>query len=301
VGRATLAIGSVALCLGVAGHAATPLPETLDVQAMALAAGDFDGGAKIASQGFQSASAPVVAVYERSFRPGARLAGKRLLVAQSVVSIFADDHTAAAVFESIRATLATSSGRRAFAKAILGGRNLKGVSITVERPVMLRLGQGAFRLSIPGRVSTSLGRIRLDFALTVLRVDRALGLVGLAGYPATRLTGAPAVRATTKLAQHFQVGFTVRNLAPPNVVGTPQQKQTLTADSGRWAGAPSVFTYQWNRCDTAGTSCAAIPGATGQTYVLGAQDSATRLAVSVKAANSVSSFSMTSSATPLVP
>jgi hypothetical protein len=301
VGRVTLAIGAVALCLGVAGHAATPLPEGLDLQALTLGPGDFDGGAKIEAQGYQSASPPVVAAYERSFRPGARLAGKRLLFAQSSVSIFADDHTAAAAFESIRATLATSSGRRAFAKAILGGRKVKGVSITVERPVMLRLGQGAFRLSIPGRVNTSLGRIRLDFALTVLRVDRALGLVGLAGYPATRLTGAPAVRATTKLAQHFQVGFTIRNLAPPNVVGIPRQAQTLTADPGRWAGAPSGFTYQWNHCDAAGTTCAAIPGATGQTYVLGAQDSSTRLTVSVKAANSVSSLSMASSATPLVP
>ena len=34
------------------------------------------------------------------------------------------------------------------------------------------------------------------------------------------------------------------------------------------AGAPSGFTYQWQRCDAAGTSCQPIAGAVGASYVL---------------------------------
>ena len=299
--RTTLAIASASLCLAVVADAATPLPDGLDLQAMALAPADFDGGARVESEGFQSASPPVVAVYARSFRSGARLAGKRLFFVESDVYVFGDARTADGAFEDIRSTLSTSSGRRAFARDIVRGTKVKGLSIVVGRPVALRLGQSAFRLTIVGRKRIGRYRFEMELALGVLRLDRAIGLVVLAAYPGTHLTSAPPVLATAKLAQRLQFGFTIRNLAPPNIVGPPQQSQTLTADPGRWAGAPSEFAYQWNRCDSAGANCAAIPGAVGQTYVLGAQDSGTRLALTVKASNSVSSGSLTSSATALVP
>lgn len=300
--RTTLAIASVSLCLAVGADAATPLPDGFDLQAMALAPADFDGGARVASQGFQSASSPVVAVYVRSFRSGARLAGKRLFFAESEVYAFADARAANAGFEDIRGTLSTTSGRRAFAQDLVHATKVKGLSIAVGRPVALPLGQGAFRLSIVARKRIGrLGRFELELALGVVRLDRAIGLVILAAYPGAHLTSAPPVLATAKTGQHLQLAFTIRNLAPPNIVGTPQQSQTLTADPGRWAGAPSGFTYQWSRCDSTGANCTTISGAVGQTYVLGTQDSGTRLALTVKASNSVSSGSLTSSATALVP
>lgn len=290
-------------CVGGAARAETALPEGLDVPGLALAPADFDGGARIAAQGFVTPRAPQVAAYERIFHPGARLAGKRLLFAESMVSVYADDQTAAAVIQGVRALLSTSSGRRALIKAALagagGGRGR--LSLTAARPVTLRLGQDAFRISLTGRIRTSLGSIRIDMALAAVRTDRAIGIVTLTGVPSTRLTGGPPVAAATKLARHLELGFTIRSLALPNVTGTAQQGQALTADPGHWAGAPSLFSYQWNRCDAAGANCAAIPGATAQTYVLGAQDSTKRIAVTVKAANSVSSAAATSGATPPVP
>ena len=49
----------------------------------------------------------------------------------------------------------------------------------------------------------------------------------------------------------------------PAVTGTPRDGQTLTADHGTWTGTgPIDFTYQWQRCDAAGTNCADITGAT---------------------------------------
>ena len=54
------------------------------------------------------------------------------------------------------------------------------------------------------------------------------------------------------------------NTAPPTVTGAAQQGQTLTADPGTWTGNPApTFTYQWQRCDTAGANCVDIASATG--------------------------------------
>ncbi len=59
----------------------------------------------------------------------------------------------------------------------------------------------------------------------------------------------------------------------PAATGTPVDGQTLTADPGAWTGTGVIeFTYQWQRCDTAGANCADVPGATGSTYTLGTGD-----------------------------
>jgi hypothetical protein len=92
----------------------------------------------------------------------------------------------------------------------------------------------------------------------------------------------------------------VRNLTAPTIAGTPQAGQTLTADPGRWAGAPSSFAYQWSRCDAAGANCAPIAGAVGQTYVLGTAEVGSRITVTVTAANTVTSQSLPAAATAAV-
>jgi GH25 family lysozyme M1 (1,4-beta-N-acetylmuramidase) len=54
---------------------------------------------------------------------------------------------------------------------------------------------------------------------------------------------------------------------PPTVVGAPEAGQLLAAVPGVWEGGkPVVFTYQWRRCDAAGNTCAAISGATAESY-----------------------------------
>ena len=59
----------------------------------------------------------------------------------------------------------------------------------------------------------------------------------------------------------------------PAAAGTPVDGQTLTADPGAWTGTgPIDFTYQWQRCDTAGANCVDISGATDATYTLGSGD-----------------------------
>jgi hypothetical protein len=65
--------------------------------------------------------------------------------------------------------------------------------------------------------------------------------------------------------------------SPPTISGRAAQGQTLTEGHATWSGFPTSYRYQWLRC-VAG-SCAAIPGATGQTYAPNSADLGATLAV----------------------
>ncbi len=54
----------------------------------------------------------------------------------------------------------------------------------------------------------------------------------------------------------------------PGVSGTGLPEYTLTATTGKWAGTEIKYTYKWQKCNEAGEACAAISGATSQTYKL---------------------------------
>jgi hypothetical protein len=96
-------------------------------------------------------------------------------------------------------------------------------------------------------------------------------------------------------------GTAPRNTALPSISGNPQEGQTLSASPGSWSGAaPIAFGYQWSRCDGAGAACAAIAGATGQTYNTASADVTHTLRVTVKASNSRGSSSATSGQTPVI-
>ena len=53
----------------------------------------------------------------------------------------------------------------------------------------------------------------------------------------------------------------------PEITGTPQQAQTLTEVHGTWENSPTGYTYKWQQCNSSGTACTVISGATAQTYV----------------------------------
>ena len=58
------------------------------------------------------------------------------------------------------------------------------------------------------------------------------------------------------------------NDSAPAITGTPTDLSTLTEHHGAWSGSPTSYSYQWQRCDSAGANCTDIPGATSQTYKL---------------------------------
>jgi len=91
------------------------------------------------------------------------------------------------------------------------------------------------------------------------------------------------------------------NTAPPTISGTAAKGQTLVASTGTWTGTqPISFSFQWQRCDSAGANCAAVAGATNTTYVLGTDDVGKRIRVLVTATNSEGAASALSEATAVV-
>jgi hypothetical protein len=109
--------------------------------------------------------------------------------------------------------------------------------------------------------------------------------------------------AGTGLAQTTaaQANYAPTNSAAPTISGTPQTGQTLTATTGTWNSETTpTYAYQWQRCDTAGNNCAAIAGATAQTYAVQDADVDHTLRVAVTASNSSGSGSATSAQTAVV-
>jgi len=91
------------------------------------------------------------------------------------------------------------------------------------------------------------------------------------------------------------------NVTAPVVSGTVQHGQTLTSSNGEWTGtAPLTFTYQWQRCDSAGAGCVDIAGATANTYTLVAADVGARMTVRVTATNSAGNANASSAPTSAV-
>lgn len=117
------------------------------------------------------------------------------------------------------------------------------------------------------------------------------------------LAAAVTVFAGSGLAQGSaaQANYAPSNTAPPAIQGTPQVDQTLTATQGSWsAQSTPTFSYQWERCDSAGNGCAAIPGATAATYKVQSADVGHTLRVIVTARTSDGSTSAASAPTAVV-
>jgi hypothetical protein len=74
-------------------------------------------------------------------------------------------------------------------------------------------------------------------------------------------------------------------IAPPTISGTAHEGQTLTEAHGSWSNGPTSFEYRWLRCDSTGTFCTYIGGATGQTYTLEEADAGHTVKVEETATN----------------
>jgi hypothetical protein len=93
------------------------------------------------------------------------------------------------------------------------------------------------------------------------------------------------------------VGSAPVNTGSPTISGTASVGSALAAQPGTWTGVPApTFAYQWQRCDFQGNGCAAIAGATAQSYTVQAGDVNSTIRVQVSATNAAGSASAVSAA-----
>jgi hypothetical protein len=90
------------------------------------------------------------------------------------------------------------------------------------------------------------------------------------------------------------------NTVAPSISGSAAVGSTLTASPGTWSGSPLIYGYQWKQCDSAGSSCTPISGATASTYTVVSGDSGQTLAVAVTATNAFGTTTSVSGATAMV-
>ena len=90
------------------------------------------------------------------------------------------------------------------------------------------------------------------------------------------------------------------NSAPPAVAGQTTEGQSLSTTNGSWTNNPSSYSYQWQDCDTSGSSCSNIAGASQSTYTLTSGDVGHTLRSVVTAANAGGSAAASSAPTSVV-
>src|SRR5205823_7495520 len=108
--------------------------------------------------------------------------------------------------------------------------------------------------------------------------------------------GASSPASSAQTAVVGGSGSVPANTALPAISGSAQEGQTLTASNGSWSGGPTSYAYQWQRCNSSGGPCAAITGATAQTYTAASADVGSTLRVAVTASNSGGASSPATSA-----
>jgi hypothetical protein len=73
---------------------------------------------------------------------------------------------------------------------------------------------------------------------------------------------------------------------PPTISGTATEGQTLTETHGYWTNNPTSYSEEWQRCNSGGTACQPISGATAQNYTVTATDVGSTIRVQETATNS---------------
>lgn len=88
--------------------------------------------------------------------------------------------------------------------------------------------------------------------------------------------------------------------AADSTTTSPQEGDTLTEVAAQWTPPPTSTTYQWLDCDSTGTTCTPITGATNNTYTLTSNDVGSTIEVQEIASDGIGSATQTSGPTLVV-
>src|SRR5919198_3476582 len=294
---------SVACCalvaaLGVGASAAAspafgPPAGWPDLAPLVLTSTDFPGS-RISRQGYVKPDTDSLAEYDRTIL-NARIAGKRTFVVENDLDVFKRTSDADLLIAALPLGLQLEATRigREFGKDT-------GFKVTYAKVGKAQgLGVGNNSVGVVLHLGTKVGEIRIIFA--VARLGTLDSLIVFAGLPKAQLGIAHAKLLAHMSVARIRAGLLPQSTAAPTITGNLAVGQTLTAVTGTWLNFPVTYTYQWQRCDAAGANCAAIPGATAQTYVIAPGDAGFTLEVVVGATNVYGSASATSPPTGVVP
>ncbi len=92
----------------------------------------------------------------------------------------------------------------------------------------------------------------------------------------------------------------LESTAQPVATGPPVEGKTVEVTTGTWSPVPAVLTYAWERCNSNGRACAAIPRATSSLYTIASADLGHALVAVVQAANGSIVQNAFSTSTPAV-
>jgi hypothetical protein len=291
-------LGAVLCVLAVTATAApayAPPAGWPHLGAMALAPEDFAAGATVKRQGYVKPGQRTLAEYDREFRElSVKVGGKRLSAIENDVILERTSGDADVFIESLRLGLALVSAEvgKEFAK----GSHLKVTYTKVGKAV--RLGAGDNSVGATIRIGTRIGEIRL--VIGAVQVGQVDSVFYFAGVPRGKAGIAEAKKLARIMADHIRATLVPANSVAPTISGTPQVGQTLSAVPGTWLSFPSGYSYQWQRCDAAGSNCAPLTGATGSSYVVAAEDAGSTLEVVVAAQSSYGTGTAGSAPTAVV-
>ena len=119
---------------------------------------------------------------------------------------------------------------------------------------------------------------------------------------ATNADGSSSAQsAQTDPVAPASAGAVPRNTDRPEISGTPEVGETLTADEGTWTGNPTSYSFQWQRCDADNiVACLNVAGATSKSYALHTGDLGYRLRVRVTAHNARGATTASSATTAVI-
>jgi hypothetical protein len=257
----------------VAGATAAP---NLAPSLLTLQASDVPG-AQLTSRG------PVheknyVAAYQRSFtfKTPSGLSGLRYVQSESLVA--ATVARAAAALAQVRSAFASKAGRAAFAREVAKSLKVKQSAVKLGAPRLPRVGDHAVELPLSVQMRTG----RVYESVLYVQLERVVSVFVISGQ--RQVAAADSRRLAAAAIVHIDAALTPQTYRVPEVTGTAQQGEIVTADPGAWNTIAS-FTYQWQRCDSTVDSCVDIPGATSRTYMVGSTEVNFALRVEVTAAN----------------
>jgi serine protease len=187
------------------------------------------------------------------------------------------------------------------------GADTAGLTSAPQVGQVLVRGQGAWTGSAPLSLAAVEWQRCASSCTTVASGAKYTVQAGDTGYSLrVRVTVQNGIGSTAAVSPAtLPIGGATTATAPVNTVlpaisGTPQEGLTLSADMGMWSGSPTIYTYQWFRCDSMGTTCGSVAGASAVSYTLTSGDVGSTMRVAVTATNVVGSARAMSAATATV-